>query len=251
MVATPKYAAIAAELRERIERDELTPGERLPAQHALADEFGVTVMTLRQALAELERDGLIRTAKGTGTFVADRPAVRLGLGPLWSFAQEMEYQGTAISTDVLAVHSDLDGPHDATVRSRLALDDADDVVEILRRRTIDGVRVVVQRSALSGAVWRRIEGVDLTTTSLYDALAEHAGLRVDHASETFRAVAAGDVDAELLGVPTATPCLESTRLSFSGDVPFLHDRALLLGSAAEVCAERTATGLRLGYRATG
>lgn len=248
MVDGPKYLAIADALRARIDRGEFAPGDRLPSQHALADDYGVTVMTLRQALGDLERDGLVHAVRGTGTFVSQPPAVRLGLDHLGSFVREMEARGTEIVTEVLAVRFDVDD--DAAVRRGLELGDGVGVAEILRRRSIDDTPVVVQRSAMAAAVWQRIASIDLSSMSLYDALAERAGLRVERASETFRAVAAGTDDAQVLDVPVGTPCLESTRVSYTATGPFLFDRALLLGSAAEVCAERTATGLRLGYRST-
>lgn len=244
----PKYVAISSALRARIDAGEFGPGDRLPAQHALADEYDVTVMTLRQALAELERDGLVRAVPGSGTFVSEQPAVRLGLDHLWSFVQEMEYQGNEIDTEVLAVRHDIADA--STVRGALDLDDRAPLVEVVRRRSIDGVRIVVQRSTLARDLWTKIDDCDLTATSLYDALRDRAGRRVERASETFRAVAASDADAELIDVVAGTPCLESVRVSYASSGPFLHDRAVLLGSAAEVCAERAADGLRLGYRAT-
>ena len=45
----PKYQSISNDLRERIAQNEFSTGERLPAQHALAEEYGVTVMTLRRS----------------------------------------------------------------------------------------------------------------------------------------------------------------------------------------------------------
>ena len=83
----PKYQSISNDLRERIARDEFSTGERLPAQHALAEQYGVTVMTLRQAIAELEAEGLVRAAKGKGTFVSEPPSVRYDLDHLSSFTQ--------------------------------------------------------------------------------------------------------------------------------------------------------------------
>lgn len=244
----PKYAAIASDLRARIDDGEYAPGDRLPAQHALAAEYAVTLMTLRQALAELEREGVVHASKGRGTFVSSQPAVRLGLDHLSSFAQEMDHQGTVVDTEVLSIREH--APVPTSVRDLLGVDADAELVELVRRRSIAGVPVVVQHSTLPAPMWSRIADVDLTATSLYDALRDHAGRSVERASETFRAIAAADHIADLLRVPAGAPCLESTRVSYAGERPFLHDRAVLLGTAAEVRAERTATGLRLGYRTT-
>ncbi len=68
----PRYHQIAQALRERILSGSIAPGERLDNQRRLAGEFDVTLMTLRQALEVLERDGLITRRHGLGTFVASR-----------------------------------------------------------------------------------------------------------------------------------------------------------------------------------
>lgn len=252
-MATAKYQLIADDLRRLIDTEELAVGSRLASQQSLASDYGVTVMTLRQALAELEREGLVRTVHGAGTFVATPPTISVGLDRLSSFTREMKQQGLAVTTEVLGVH---EGWDEALPRSdRVALSGPDGdvaaVVTIVRRRSVDGRPIVLQRSALSAAHWHTLTDVDLTESSLYDTLAERAGLAVARANETFRAVALGAPDAELLETPVGTPCLESTRVSFThDDHAFLIDRALLLGSASEVRVERSAGDLRLGYTTT-
>src|SRR3989454_3025251 len=66
----PRYHRIAEALRERIRVGELASGARLDNQRQLAKSFGVTLMTLRQALELLEREHLITRRHGLGTFVA-------------------------------------------------------------------------------------------------------------------------------------------------------------------------------------
>ncbi len=243
----PKYQTIAADLRRRLASPEFSPGDQLASQAALAGDYDVTIMTLRQAVAELEREGLIRTERGKGTFVSHPPAVSLGLDHLSSFAQEMAQQGMDLTTEVLAIDHHPDADDVAIARSAFGEDDTSGLVSVVRRRSIDGRPIVVQRSTMRRALWERIETADLTSTSLYDALADLAEHRVDRATEAFRAVNLSRADAAVLGVPDGTACLESTRISFSDDAAFLVDRALMLGSASEVRAERTADHLRLGY----
>ncbi len=63
------YNGIAAALRQRITSGELSPGSRLPSEHALCAEFGVARNTARRALAALETEGLITTLPGRGRVV--------------------------------------------------------------------------------------------------------------------------------------------------------------------------------------
>ena len=67
---SPRYQQIAETLREQIRGGEFAPGASLPNQRKLAQSFGVTLMTLRQALELLEREHLIVRRHGLGTFVA-------------------------------------------------------------------------------------------------------------------------------------------------------------------------------------
>ena len=62
----PKYLTIHSDLRERIMSGQWSPGHPLPAQRELASEFGVSIMTVRQALQLLTDDGLIDTRHGSG-----------------------------------------------------------------------------------------------------------------------------------------------------------------------------------------
>ena len=246
----PKYQSISNDLRRRISDGEIAPGERLTAQHALAQEYGVTVMTLRQALADLETEGLVHAVKGSGTFVSEPPSVRYDLDHLWSFTQEMTEQGVDVVTEVLAVHLEPESADADRARRSLGLDDTAPLVEVIRRRSIAAKPVVLQRSFLAADVWSKISSVDLTELSLYDVLAEACGLVLDRASETLRAVALSASDAKALGVDTGLASLESVRVSTTRDgTPFLYDHALLSGTATEIRAERSAGGMRVGYQA--
>jgi GntR family transcriptional regulator len=65
----PKYAQIADIFRQRIARGTWARGSKLPANEALADEFGVSRVTIRQAVELLARDGLLEAQQGRGTFI--------------------------------------------------------------------------------------------------------------------------------------------------------------------------------------
>lgn len=68
---TLKYLSIAVDIRDRIARGALKPGQQLPASASLAKQYGVALMTVRQALALLEQEGAVEARHGAGTFVVD------------------------------------------------------------------------------------------------------------------------------------------------------------------------------------
>jgi GntR family transcriptional repressor for pyruvate dehydrogenase complex len=73
--------AIAERLRRRILDGSLAPGQRLPGHRELAQQFSVSVGSLREAISMLVGDGLVETRAGLGTFVAERPNAAGGAGP--------------------------------------------------------------------------------------------------------------------------------------------------------------------------
>src|SRR3954471_10204692 len=77
--AEPLYAQVARDLASHVRRGTMAPGQRLPAEPALARAYGVNRLTVREALTSLTRQGLVRRVHGVGSFVADAP-VRHRLG---------------------------------------------------------------------------------------------------------------------------------------------------------------------------
>src|SRR6266436_805208 len=96
----PRYHQIAQVLRERIRSGSIGPGERLDNQRRLAEDFGVTLMTLRQALEVLERDSLITRRHGLGTFVAS-PSVDYDILHFRAFAGDLTAVGEKVATRFL------------------------------------------------------------------------------------------------------------------------------------------------------
>src|SRR5438445_1178838 len=98
----PRYHRIAEALRERIRVGELASGARLDNQRQLAKSFGVTLMTLRQALELLEREHLISRRHGLGTFVA-APSIDYDILQLRRFAGDLSAKGEHVTTRLLAM----------------------------------------------------------------------------------------------------------------------------------------------------
>jgi GntR family phosphonate transport system transcriptional regulator len=70
---TPIWKAIAAVLRSDLAERRYNPGDRLPTEAALADRFGVNRHTVRHGISVLVEEGLVRTRRGAGAFVAASP----------------------------------------------------------------------------------------------------------------------------------------------------------------------------------
>jgi len=113
----PRYHQIAQALRDRIRSGDIAPGARLDNQRRLAEVFGVTLMTLRQALEVLEREGLIMRRHGLGTFVA-LPPVDYDILNFRAFAGDLSAVGEDVATRFLRSHF---GPADRLAARELTL----------------------------------------------------------------------------------------------------------------------------------
>ena len=240
----PKYQAIYGVLREQILGGELEPGSRLPPQQEMAASFGVTLMTLRQAVAALEADGLVWAARGRGTFVVERP-VDITVSNLSSFAQQMRAAGVELRTEVLAIET---ATGEAEARAADALEIGGGVVCVTRRRSTGGTPFALQRSYLADDAGVVPAGGALARESLYDTIEDATGWTVAEAREAITAVALNPHDASLLDAGPGAPALRSVRTSLNQfGRPFLYDEVVLVGDRASIAANRTSGRLSLDY----
>lgn len=99
------WTRIAAELADAIGRGAYPPGERLPSEHALAEQFGVNRHTIRRSLASLSSQGLVRVAQGSGTYVEDF-AVDLMLAKRTRHHQSLSQAGLKGGMQVLSTRTE-------------------------------------------------------------------------------------------------------------------------------------------------
>ena len=230
----PRYHRIAETLRGRIRGGEWAPGAPLPNQRRLARDFGVTLMTLRQALELLERDDLITRRHGLGTFVA-APSIDYEITKLRRFAGDLSAQGESVSTRVLDARPAVP---DRRVSAALGVPPRSRVVVLERLRLVDGHPMSLQRSFLPSRIGDEVLGADLSTTPLSQVLEFKLGIVVTHAREAVSAVRLGRREARELACPSGAPAFESERVSF--DVtgqPVVFDRVFIPGDRFRITRE--------------
>jgi GntR family transcriptional regulator len=220
-VRVPAYRRIAADLADKIREGTYRPGDALPAQRDLSAQYGVTLMTLRQALQALRDEGLIVQQAGRGTFIAPVQAA-YRVDTLRSFVEDLREQGHDVTTEVLSVS--MEESADAGGR---------------------GLRL--ERLRLLGS---RVRGETFRLISLYVALAE-AGVTIVRASERIVPGLLEEPVAGHLQRPAGGAVFVSERTTYAmDDQPVVVDRAVILGDLMEIRAERAATRLSLQWRST-
>lgn len=229
----PKYAAIARAIAAAVTAGELAAGEMLPSQRELAEGFGVTVMTVRQAVQVLMEQGLLMSEQGKGTYVRSG-RFRLRLGRLASLAAQVEASGRSLTTEVLGFGAIELSPIE---QRRMGLGSAE-AFELIRLRFVDDTPVILQTSVIPPALAGAIEGRGRGEWSLYDVLEEAYGVRVERAEETVSATALDRRTAQLLGRAPGEPALLSSRLTYSSEgAAVVDDRALTAGDSVVLSTE--------------
>src|SRR2546422_10253128 len=180
----PRYHRIAEALRERIQDGELPPGARLDNQRQLARSFGVTLMTLRQALELLEREHLITRRHGLGTFVA-APSIDYDILQLRRFAGDLTAKGEHVATRLLGTPFAV---ADRRVAEALKLPARGRVLVLERLRLVDDHPMSLQRSFLPLPLGDEVVRADLASTPLHQVLEFKLGVVITRARETVSAV---------------------------------------------------------------
>lgn len=200
-----KHQRIADELARDIRGGRLANGAQLPGEHALAARFDVSRNTVRQALTELGKRGLISTHSGKGSFVTfdGRPLDdRLG------WARALAEQGVPTTVRVLR----LELVHEPELAARFDLPTTEYVAVDRLRSLADGPAISIERSRVPAIGELRHLPERGLTGSLYAALRD-AGLVPDRGEEWVELTRAGEVDAELLGCAAGKLWLHTRRLS--------------------------------------
>jgi GntR family transcriptional regulator len=229
---TTLYGQIEDWLAGEIAAGALVPGDRLPTEHDLAEWFGVSRMTLRHALAELARRGLVTRTVGRrgGTFVA-APKLEQDLTTLAGFSEQLRRHGMVAGARVLSARSWPAGPAAAAA---LGLGSDDLVYEVRRVRLGDGRPIALERSLFPAARFPGLMEFRLDG-SLYELLEVKYGLRPHRAREVLEPVTAGVREAEALEVLEGAPLMQVERTAYarSGE-PLEFARDLFRGDRTRI-----------------
>jgi len=212
--AATLYAQIADQLTEQIRSGRLSPGARLPSEHALMAEYGVSRVTVREALKRLEAQGLVVRRRAKGTFVALR--VRHDVTAFAGFYESLVSSGVRPETALLDFRRVVTDPH---VRAKLGHDEA---LLLLRSYSRGGYPFAVAHLHLhpDALVISRDEAERLFC---YDILRRRLGRQIARADLSVRAGRAGEGPARLLGLSADDPIVALERVSYDEhDAPLEH-----------------------------
>jgi GntR family transcriptional regulator len=226
----PPYFQIALDVRRRIADEEWSPGDRIPPETELAQDYRVSRVTVRQALAELVKDDLLERKRGSGTYVRPQPRplvydLNLTLGAYASRIRDMGFSNRAEVIEAGVVEAPT-----ADVRQALALSRHAQVTYLVRLVIINEEPSAIYRSWFDTEAVRGIERSPGLTGSLSDVLAHEYGAAPVRSETSLEVVRSTREEASLLRATSDVPLVVITSTTYlESGRPLEHSQTMWLG----------------------
>ncbi|WP_240686845.1 GntR family transcriptional regulator [Amycolatopsis suaedae] len=238
----PLWRQLQQRLLRRIRAGEFDT--TFPGELALAEEYGVSRQTVRQALRELRADGTLVAERGRQPRVAPAAEIVQPLGALYSLFAAVEAAGLPQRSVVRT----LDVRADAVVSERLSLEGSTPLLYLERLRLAGNDPLALDRVWLPAELARPLLDADFGHTSLYGELHRRTGIRLDHGQEQIRAVIPTPAERAQLECADDAAALSICRLGTVAGTPIEWRHTLVRGDRFALTAEFSG---RTGYRLVG
>ncbi len=220
----PLWAQFRDVVRGKILQGELAVGDKLPTEAEFGEQYGISRIVVREALADLVRNGLIYKIRGQGAFVSARERDEDFVSTVLGFSDEMERKGRTVRTQVLRQELRAPTAHEA---SSLGLAEDGQVVALKRLRSVDGELQLLVETAVPADLVPGLHRTRLENRSLYDVLRRQYGLRIVRAERWIDAIQPDAETCELLGMKEPEPLLRIESIAYGANGrPLEHYRAL-------------------------
>lgn len=209
----PLHSQLKAVIDDRVDSGQWAPDVKVPSERELCEQFGVSRITVRQALHQLVVDRRLVRIHGRGTFVASAP-FKTELLPLMGFSEDMAARGQRPGARVLRFETTVPS---MAVSQALQLSGGEEVFVLKRLRLANGGPMSLETAYLPQKLCRALGDVNMEDRSLYQTLGEKCGITPWRALQQWQAVPCPPADAKILGVRGSSPVLQIQRTTFDRD----------------------------------
>jgi len=224
----PLYGQIKDMLRKKILDGSYPPHSKLPSESELMAQFDVSRITARQAIRDLQKEGLVFTIQGKGSFVTKPKAVQ-DLARLEGFGEAMNSKGYETYSRLVSARR---VQADADVARALKLERGAAVVETERVRYLNRAPISLDVSYFPEEIGNRLLDEDLETRDIFEILENDYALPLGAADVVIDATIAEEKISSLLGVEAGSPILRIERLTFTRDErPIDYEYLYYIGDA--------------------
>lgn len=207
----PLYTQLVGIIKRDISSGALHIGDLLPSESELCRQLDVSRSTVRQAIGELEAEGLVVRKRGKGTFVSDPASSRRGVQ--YSFTTEVSSLGMSPSSSLVDFAVVTPSP---AVYEKMSLREGTKVYCFTRVRKVDGQPLILETSYYPQYIYPNLTR-DMVETHSFYSLLYHAGIAPFAASDSYEAVVLDERQASLLGVAAGSCAFYHQRLTETED----------------------------------
>lgn len=209
----PLYIQLKNIIEDKIKEEDWEPGDIIPSEKELQQQFEVSRITVRQAIKELENEGLVKKKQGKGTFVSF-PKLSHKLPNLTSFTEDIESKGLNPESEIISIEKVIN----AEVAEKLGAKSQTVFLNVRRLRLINGEAVGIHdcylnTSILAQEAIKEIKDMN-NETSLYDII-ENYNINISHADETLEGGVSDPYISRLLGIKKDFPLLILERITYT------------------------------------
>jgi GntR family transcriptional regulator len=233
-VGLPIYIQIHNEIKRNIEANKWKIGDRIPSERELSTDFGVSRMTLRQAIQTLVDEGILERRVGSGTFVANQK-VQEKMSGVTGFTDLMLAQGKKPSSKTISYHT---MEPSLSEMEKLNITQDQSVLRMERIRYGDEVPICFEVATVPENIIEGLEKAEVTS-SLYRTLEQKKDLRIGKAQQTVSAMLASERIAEYLNIKRGDAILRLRQItSLQDGRPFEYVRTQYVGDRFEFYLEK-------------
>jgi GntR family transcriptional regulator len=204
------HEQVAARLWDDLQAAAARPGDRLPSERTLAEQYGVSRVTVRTALQTLAEQGGVKADASRGWFVGGEEPQALHVQ---GFADYARLNGLETSARVL---ESTVRPSSVAEAETLRIAPGAEVFELRRLRSLEGLVVVLEHNRLPLAACPALVEADFRDASLYATLLAADPPQVPRTADySVEARTPTDEEQQLLEIDAATPALVATQLTFN------------------------------------
>jgi GntR family transcriptional regulator len=206
------YKQIKSLIRQQVIDGIWKPGDKLPSEHQLGKNFGVSQGTIRKALQEMAAENIFTRQQGKGTFVSKHTTD----SSLFQFFRIVRDGGKneSISSKVLFIRIAV---ANRTETERLLLNTDDKVLRIKRIRLLEDIPAIIEDISLPVNIFQKFVKADELPNSLYPFYESQFGVKIIKIAETIHAIIAKKEMEDLLNLPGGSPALMIDRTAIALD----------------------------------
>jgi GntR family transcriptional regulator len=232
---TAIYIRIHDEIKHQIETGVFEVGQRLPSERVMAEQFGVSRMTLRQAVTSLVEEGILTRYVGSGTFVAN-DRVREKMRGTTSFTEIIQNLGKTPSSKVLSYQKTKANEVEC---DKLQLKKGAQIIRMERIRYADELPICYEVASIPYRLIEDFAKNDIAN-HFYDTLA-NAGKKIGRSEQIISAKIVNKEIANFLSIKQSSAILALTQISYfanSDETPFEYVLSQYVGERFEFYLER-------------